>query len=140
MASWSLDTPDLWLRTLEGSLEQLSLLSLSLLPGTGLRLFTFLRKVIYPINIQRNNYFTVTLSQPHPSQGGRLLYFIHILPHSILFILFINHTAISVGGMVQKFTYPAGSGLTCTGKKSKLAMSAKNRQPGEFNRTTLNKG
>ncbi|KAM9468932.1 proteoglycan 4a [Clarias gariepinus] len=48
------------------------------------------------------------------------------------------------GGMVQKFTYPAGSGLTCTGKKSKLAMSAKNRQParlsGEINITLKWKG
>ncbi|XP_017345893.1 proteoglycan 4a [Ictalurus punctatus] len=41
------------------------------------------------------------------------------------------------GGMVQKLTYPAGSGPICTGKKGKNPISAKNRQPvrlsGEIN-------
>lgn len=38
--------------------------------------------------------------------------------------------AFSLGGTVQKLTYPAGSGPICTGKKGKNT-SAKNRQPGE---------
>ncbi|MCI4386074.1 hypothetical protein PGIGA_G00057870 [Pangasianodon gigas] len=48
------------------------------------------------------------------------------------------------GGIVQKLTYPAGSGPTCTGKKGKNASSAKNRQPvrlsGEINITLKWKG
>ncbi|KAK3560917.1 hypothetical protein QTP86_022910, partial [Hemibagrus guttatus] len=35
------------------------------------------------------------------------------------------------GGTVQKLTYPVGSGPTCTGKKVKNPLSAKNQQPGE---------
>lgn len=41
------------------------------------------------------------------------------------------------GGTAQKLTYPAGSGPTCTGKKGKNPVPAKNRQPvrlsGEIN-------
>lgn len=46
--------------------------------------------------------------------------------------LCMNHITFSLGGTVQKLTYPAGSGPTCTGKKGKSTVSAKNRQPGEL--------
>ncbi|KAK2831628.1 hypothetical protein Q7C36_016714 [Tachysurus vachellii] len=36
------------------------------------------------------------------------------------------------GGTAQKLTYPVGSGPTCTGKKGKNPMSAKNQQPAKL--------
>ncbi|KAG7321676.1 hypothetical protein KOW79_014534 [Hemibagrus wyckioides] len=48
------------------------------------------------------------------------------------------------GGTVQKLTYPVGSGPTCTGKKGKNPVTAKNQQPaklsGEINITLKWKG